>query len=245
QEAAKDKSDKKATKLAEIRLSGELSEAPTNAEPLFASSSENLRMKIERITKAAKDPEVAGIIIKLDGITGGWAKSAEIRRAIEAARKAGKKVYAYMDDGSSRDFVVASAADKIALAPGGDLMIVGMRAEIMFFKEILERLGIRAEFLTMGLFKSAAEPYTRSSMSPEAKSQYKLVVDDFFDNIYVGSVVQSRGKKSDLTAEKYMKIIDTAPHGAKKAQGFGLIDHVAYYDEYKKLIEKDLGLGEL
>jgi len=82
-------------------------------------------------------------------------------------------------------------------------------------------------------------------MSPEAKSQYKLVVDDFFDNIYVGSVVQSRGKKSDLTADKYMKIIDTAPHGAKKAQGFGLIDHVAYYDEYKKLIEQDLGLGEL
>src|SRR5262249_25547627 len=139
----------------------------------------------------------------------------------------------------------ATAADQIAIAPGGELMIVGMKAEITFFKELLERLGIRAEFLTMGLFKAAAEPYTRSNMSPEAKSQYKLVIDDFFDNIYVGSVVQSRGKKSNLTADKYMKIIDTAPHIAKKAQGYGLIDHVAYYDEYKKIIEKDLGLGEL
>ena len=152
---------KKPSKIAEIRLHGDLSEAPVNAEPLFASSSENLKMKLERIAKASKDPEVAGILIKLDGITGGWAKIAELRRAIAAARKAGKKVYAYMEDGSSRDFVVATEADLIALPPGGELMIVGMRAEITFFKDLLERLGIRADFLTMGLFKSAAEPYTR------------------------------------------------------------------------------------
>jgi protease-4 len=239
------KGAKKPTKIAEIRLSGELSESPINSEPIFASASENLRMKLERIAKASKDPEVAGILIKLDGITGGWAKIAELRRAIAAARKAGKKVYAYMEDGSSRDFVVATEADLIALPPGGELMIVGMRAEITFFKDLLERLGIRADFLTMGLFKSAAEPYTRSSMSDAAKAQYKLVVDDFFDNIYVGSVLRSRGKKADLDAAKYMKIIDTAPHGAKKAKAFGLIDHVAYYDEFQKIIEKDLGLTGL
>ena len=239
------KGDKKPTKIAEIRLTGDLSEAPVNAEPLFASSSENLKAKIERIAKASKDPEVAGILIKLDGVTGGWAKIEELRRAIAAAKKAGKKVYAYMDDGSSRDFVIATEADLIALPPGAELMIVGMRAEITFFKELFDRLGIRADFLTMGLFKSAAEPYTRSNMSDAAKAQYKLVVDDFFDNIYVGSVIRSRGKKANLDAAKYMKIIDTAPHGAKKAQGFGLIDHVAYYDEYQKIIEKDLGLTGL
>jgi protease-4 len=239
------KKPEKKMKLAHIRLHGELDEAPTLSEPLFGSASENFKTKLERIAKASKDAEVAGILIHLDGITAGWAKIAELRKAIADARKAGKKVFAYLDDGTSRDFIVATEADIVAMPPGGELMIVGMRAEITFFKEMLEKLGIRADFLTMGVFKSAAEPYTRKDMSPEAKAQYKLVLDDFFEGIYVGSVVRSRGKKANLDAAKYMKIIDTAPHSARVCKQLGLIDHAVYEDEFRKIIEKDLGVGEL
>ena len=97
----------------------------------------------------------------------------------------------------------------------------------------------------MGVFKAAAEPFTRTGMSPEAKAQFKLVIDDFFDTVYVGSIVRSRGKRANLDADKVKKIIDTAPHSALRAKALGLIDHAVYPDEFQRLIEKDLGISNL
>ena len=94
---------KKTAKLAHFRLHGDLDESPVAADPIFGTAAENFKAKLERIKKAAKDPDVQGLIIHLDGVTGGWAKIEELRKAIAGARKAGKKVFAYLEDGSARD----------------------------------------------------------------------------------------------------------------------------------------------
>ena len=142
------------------------------------------------------------LLIHVDGVEVGWAKVAELRKAIEVFRKTGKKAYAYMDSGEAKDYLVASGCDFIALPESGMLVLVGMRAEVTFYKELLEKLGIRAEFIAMGVFKAFAEPYTRSKMSPEAKSQLKLVLDDFFA-LLVQTISRSRLKANkDLTPAK-------------------------------------------
>lgn len=238
--------EKKVAKIAQIRLAGALDESPVSSDSLFGSPSENLKMKLDRIVKASKDADIQAIIINFDGIEGGWAKIEELRRVIAGAKKAGKKVYAYLESGEARDYLAAAESDLIALPPSGALMIVGIRAEITFFKDLLERLGIRADFLQMGIFKAAAEPFTRSKMSPEAKSQYNLVFDDFFTNSYVGSILRSRGKKGRIAdAASVIDIVNTAPHTASTAKVLGLVDHLAYPDEFQNLIKADLGASEL
>jgi protease-4 len=236
----------KLAKLAHIRLAGDLDESPVSSDSLFGAVGENLKMKLERIQKASQDKDIQGIVIQFDGIQGGWAKIGEIRRAITEAKKAGKKVYAYLESGEARDYLAAAEADLIGMPPSGSLMLVGIRAEITFFKDLLEKLGIRADFLQMGIFKAAAEPYTRSKMSAEAKSQYNHVIGDFFANAYVGSILRSRGKKGKISdAASVEAIINTAPHTASKAHAAGLIDHLAYADEFKDIIKNQLHAEEL
>lgn len=239
---ADEKADKAPSQIAHIRLAGNLDETPTAADPLLGTSSENFKSKIDRIHKAQNDATVGALYIHLDGLNVGWAKIDEIRSALAAFRETGRKVYAYLESGEAKDYMVASDADRVCVPAPGWLMIVGMRTEITFFKELLEKLGIKADFLQMGIFKFAAEPFTRSKMSPEAKSQYKLVLDDFFDNSYVGSISRSRLRagQQHMTQDHVAKLIDAGPFTARKAKELGLVDEVAYADEFEKIIKRDL-----
>lgn len=237
---------KKPSQIAHIRLHGGMDESPVSSEGLFGAPPENFKIRMDRIQKASQDSNIQALFVHIDDLSVGWAKLAEIRTALEKFRKTGKKVYAYLDSGSAKDYLAALAADFIVMPESGGLMIVGMRAEILFFKELLEKLGIKADFLQMGVFKSAAEPYTRSSMSPEAKAQYSLVIDDFFDNDYLRSISRYRSKKGKgLGDAEVRKIVDQGLFSAKEAADLGLIDRVAYQTEVEGLIKKDLGAEEV
>lgn len=237
----KEKSEKPALTVAHIRLHGNLDETPVAADPLFGTSAENFKSKIDRIHKALNDKNVSALLIHVDGVQVGWAKVQELRKAIDDFRKSGRKTYAYFDSGDSKDYLVAAGCETICVPEAGWLVVVGIRAEVSFYKELFEKLGIRADFLQMGVYKFAAEPYTRSKMSPEARAQYKLVIDDFFDNVLVSTVSQSRSlRKKELTPERVAKIIDDGPFTAKRAAELGLIDQVGYYEELEATIRKDL-----
>jgi protease-4 len=234
----------KIPQIAHIRLAGDLDETPVAADPLFGTSKENFRMKLERIKKAMNDKNVQGLFIHLDGLNIGYAKMDELRKAIAEFRKTGKKVFAYMEAGDSKDYLVACEADRVGMPASGWLMLVGTRTEILFYKELFEKLGIRADFLQFGVFKTAAEPYIRSSLSLAAKAQYNLVLDDFFANCYVGSISRSR-KKKDLTPDAVVKIIDEGPFTARQAQKAGLIDDIAYQDDFQQAMKKALNANEI
>jgi len=237
---------KKPGQIAHIRLHGELDEAPVMSESLFGAAPENFKMRLDRIHKASQDPNVQALFVHIEDLGIGWAKLAEIRASFEKFRKTGKKVYAYFDTGSAKDYLAALAADVVCMPESGGLMIVGMRAEILFFKELFEKLGIKADFLQMGVFKSAAEPYTRSSMSPESKEQYSLVIDDFFTNDYVRSIARYRKQKGkELSPNEVRKMIDTGLFSAKEAKNLGLIDRITYFSGVEEMIKKDLGAQEV
>jgi protease-4 len=236
---------KKPAQIAHIRLHGDMDEAPVMSEALFGAAPENFKIRLDRIDKAAKDTNVQALFIQLDELNVGFAKLAEIRSALEKFRKTGKKVYAYLESSNSKDYLAALAADVVCMPESGGLMIVGMRAEILFFKELLEKLGIKADFLQMGVFKSAAEPYTRTKFSPEAKEQYTKVIDDFFINDYVRVIAKQRSKKGkELSDDQVRKIVDTGLFSAKDAKALGLVDQITYFTGVEELIKKDLGVEE-
>src|SRR5262245_35007609 len=213
-------------KVAHIRLAGDLDEAPVSADPLFGGG-ENFKSRLDRIRKATKDESVQALILQLDGVRIGWAKLEELRAALEHFRKTGRKVFAYLDAGETKDYLVAVGCDHIALPESGWLMLTGLRAELTFFKELLEKLGIRDDFLQMGVYKSAAEMLTRSKMSAEARSQLKLVLDDFFDNCLVRPISRGRSRGSKkLSTDDVSRLIDEGPYTAKRAAASGLVDRI-------------------
>jgi len=231
--------------VAHIRLAGSLDETPIAPDPLFGTKAENFRTKLERIRKAKNDPNVQGLVLHLDGLSIGFAKMEELRRAIAEFRGTGKKVFSYMDSGDAKDYLIACEGDRVCMPAPGWLMLVGTRTEIMFYKDLFEKLGIHADFLQMGIFKFAAEPFIRNSMSKEARSQYNLVLDDFYANCYIGSIARSRKGKKNMTPDALMKMIDEGPFTAQKALKLGLIDEISYFEDFEKSIKNSLGVKEI
>jgi protease-4 len=223
--------------LAQIKLSGSLAETPLAPEPLFGTNQENFKSKLDRLKKAKDDITVQGVYLELDGLSVGWGKLDELRRGIADVRKAGKKVVAYMESANtSQDYLLACACDEICVPESGWVMLTGMRAEVMFFKELFEKIGVEADMLQMGDFKGAAEPYTRTSMSKEFRAQYESVLDDYFEKSYVEAIVKGRPGK-DFTSEKVKKLIDNGPYTAKGAKEAGLIDHVLYPEPFETALK--------
>jgi protease-4 len=230
------KTEKKTVSLAHIKLSGSLGEAPPSSDPLLGSLTEHFKSKLDRIHKARKDGNVQALYLQLDGLHIGWGKLDELSRAIAEFRKSGKKVYAYLEAGDTKDYLVALACDEVCVPESGWLMLTGMRAEVTFFKELFDKIGVQADMLQMGDFKSAAEPFMRKSMSKPARAQLTRVLDDYYENSLVERIAQARS----LSNEQVKKLIDEGPYTAGGAKKAGLIDRVAYADDYREHLKTAL-----
>ncbi len=233
----KEKTDappRKKLSYAHIELKGSLPEG-TMAAGLFGEVVENLDGALARMKKAAEDEKLAGVIIHLDSPTVGWAKVHELRTAITRIRDKGKPVYAWMESGSTRDYLLASACDHIVLPESGVLMLPGLRFEVMFYKNLFDSLQVEPQMLRVGEFKSAAEPYTRSEMSPQFREELEAMLDGFY-----GYIVDTIAASRKLTAEQVKGAIDQGVMTAGDAKKLGLVDHIGYEDAIEKLIVADL-----
>jgi protease-4 len=229
--------------VAHIKLSGSLDEAPAPSDPLFGASAENFKSKLDRIRKAGEDSTVQGLYLQIDDLQLGWGMLDELRRAITDFRKSGKKAYAYLESGNAREYLLATACDEICIPESGTLMLTGMRTEITFYKDLFDKFGVKAEMLQMGDYKGAAEPYTRSGMSPEFRKQFENLIDDYYDNM-ASMIAQSRpGKK--LTREDVKKLIDKGPYPGKAAMAAGLVDRVAYANQFTDSFKTGLQADKL
>lgn len=225
--------DNKTINIAHIGFKESIPEAP-QPTGFLGEQDDNLRMVLSRMEKAAKDPKIAALYLEIDGAQIGWGQVYEIRQAIEKFKKSDKPVYARLADGSSSGYLVAAAADEILMPPAGWLMLTGMRMEVTYYKNLLDKLGIQADILQMGDFKGAGEPFTRASMSEELRRQMTSVLDDYFDQM-IDLIASSR----ELDRVKVRQLIDEGPFTAVAAKEAGLIDHVQYPEELRERVKKE------
>jgi len=224
------------TSVAHIRLAGAMEEGPPPSEPLFGASATFLN-KLQRIQKAAKDENIKALYLQLDGLAIGWGKLDELTRAIAEFRKSGKKVFAYLEEGSRADYLLALACDDICVPEQGWLMLNGLSVGMAFFKDLFDKIGIEADFLQMGDFKAAAEPFTRNKMSEANRKQMESILDDFFDHNLVDRVIKGRPDRK-WSAEHVKKLIDQGPFTSVAALKAGLVDRVGYPDTYQDEMKK-------
>ena len=205
----------------------------------FGGTDQSLSNLVLQFKKAKEDKRIKGILIEVDMSGAGWGKSEEIRDAIADFRSSGKPVYAYMEFGMNKEYYIASACDKIFVAPPGELFINGLAADVMFFRGSLDKLGIYPDIYQIGKYKSVGDMFTRKDMSDAHKEFINSLLDDLF-NRYVDAIARARGK----SPEDVRAIIDDAPYGAEKAREVGLIDGAAYRDEVDKELKAKLGYKE-
>ena len=241
--ADKDKADKdkpaRAFTLAHIKLAGSMAEKPPTTDPLLGSIGETFKEKVDRLKKAATDKQIDAVLLEIDGLACGWGKLNELAQAVARIRKAGKKVYAHTENGATKDYLLGLACDDLAMPEASMLMLVGVRLEMSFYKGLFQKLGVKADFIQMGDFKGAAEPYTRDSLSEPNRKQLTSILDDFYEKEMVARIVAARPARK-FTAAGVKKLIDNGPYSAREANRKGLVDRLAYYDDYPDLIKKQI-----
>jgi len=231
--------DKKAQPvLAHVTLAGSLPDG-VGQGGLLADVAPHLHRVIERLDKAAADGRVKGVVLSIESPDIGRARADELRAAIARVRKAGKPVAAHLVGSEPVHYMVALACDTITMPPAATLEITGVRVEVTFFKELLDKLGVQAEILQVGEFKGAGEPLTRSTMSPQLRAQYECFVGDLFEQL-----VERIAADRTLAPERVRELVDTGVFTPEAARDAGLIDAVGYEDEVAATLAKRVELAE-
>ncbi|HEX6622278.1 MAG TPA: signal peptide peptidase SppA, partial [Pyrinomonadaceae bacterium] len=225
-----------------LKVEGELPDF-TNVDPLmgrlFGGNPNSLTSLLTQLKKAKADKRIAAVLLDVGFVETGWAKAGEVRDAVADFRASGKPIYAYMEVGSDKELYVASAAERVYVAPTGDLFVNGLAAEAMYFRGTFDKLGIYWDSYQIGKYKSSPEHFTRKEMSDGEKEQLNELLDDIF-NRYVQTIAEARKK----SVEDVRALIDAAPHGARDAERAGLIDKAAYREEVEQELKTRLGYKE-
>jgi protease-4 len=192
------------------------------------------------LRQAAKDSHIKALVIQPQGLGAGWAKLQEVRREVANFKKSGKPVYAYLQSPGSREYYLASVADKIYVSPDDMLDIKGFLLEEMFFKNTLDKVGVQVEVDHIGKYKDAGDLFTKSGMSPETREVLNQVVDQIF-NDFCTTVGQARHHSTD----EMKALIDNGPFLASQAKANGLIDELGYEDQVYGDLKQKAGVSQL
>ena len=225
-----------------LRLSGELPEkAPVELPDFLGGGRPGLTVSNVwmSLRMAAADSHIKAVVLEPDGLVAGWAKLEEIRGDVELFRKSGKPVFAYLRTPTTRDYFIALAADRIFSGPEEPLMLKGLRAEMMYFKKTLDKIGVGMDIEHAGKYKDFGDMFTRSDMSPETREVMTSVVDDLYGNL-VARIAEARKK----SPQEVQDIIDQGPFTARQALKAGLIDELSFEDEMWSALKDKLHSGD-
>jgi protease-4 len=227
------------------RLSGELPDLRLEAElPFVDHRHEPSVAGVWRALSSARgDASVVGVALAIDDVSFGLAKAQELRRELAALRAAGKFVRCYLETAGegtngTLEYYLASACDSIALAPTGEVNLLGLYADSLFLRGSFDKLKIEPSFLHIGAFKSYSETFTERGHSPAAREALDAVLDSYYGQI-VGDIAAAR----DLEPDEVTAAIDAAPLSAQEALDRGLVDSLVYPDEFRAAVEHDAPAG--
>lgn len=231
--------------LFKLELKGEVTERMID-NPFASLMSEEqtalgLNDVLASIQKAADNDKIKGIYLEAGNISAQPASVEEIRNALIRFKQTGKFVVAYGDTYSESDYYICSVADKIILNPQGIVDWHGLASQTIYFKDLLEQVGVEMEVFKVGTYKSAVEPYTSTEMSAENREQITAYITSIWDNM-VENVALSRGiseERLNYYADQYMAFCPT-----EECLSAGLVDTLLYKDATKDYLKKLMAVDE-
>lgn len=184
----------------------------------------------DALKEAATNKRVKGVYLDCGLLSTDYAIAEELHAALKAFKESGKFVVAYGDSYSQMAYYVASAADKIYLNPVGLLDWHGIASEPIFYKEMLDKIGVKMQVFKVGTYKSAVEPYMLTEMSAANREQVTAFIGDIWQHV-CADVSAARNLPTDSLnafADRYAALTD-----AQNYLAWGLVDSLVYVDEVR------------
>jgi protease-4 len=191
---------------------------------------------VNAIEEAKIDSDIKGISILNDESELGMAQRKALRDVLEDFKKSGKFVMSYANSYSQKEYYLNSVANTIYINPVGDFDFKGLSAELMFFKDLQEKSGIKMEVIRHGKYKSAVEPFLDNKMSDANREQTLVLLNSVWSSI-TNDISKSRNVSVARLNEIANGLLARTPEMAKAEK---LVDFVAYEDEYHDAIRKKL-----
>ena len=235
----------------DLNLNGSAVEQPARAHWSDVASGNRLgqyrlRDLVEVLNKARDDSRVKAVALDLDGFTGGGQTTiGDLADAVRRVRSAGKPVIAYGVGYTDDSYQLAAAASEIWLNPLGAVLIAGPGGSNLYYKGLLDKLGVTANVYRVGTYKSAVEPFIRNDMSPEAKQNY-MALDQAELESWRQSIKQARPKANIDAFLTNMNGAVAAAGGdmAKAAVASGLVDRIGSRREFEERLAQLGGKGD-
>ena len=214
------------------------SEGGTTLGSLLGVASEDRYVRFLRfLDRAARDPALAGVLVKIEGSGLGLARADEVRAGLERLRASGKKVVAYVLNASDAEYLVASAADRIFAAGEAMYAVDGVRSSITYFGGAAETYGVAVDVARVGRFKTFPDQFTRKDMSAEQRETLEAFLDAA-DALLTERVTARRG----MSAAAWRAGLDEGLKPTRRALELGQLDAVVtpqQLDEQLKALVPD------
>ena len=236
-----------------LDLHGSLTEQPAEARPLDLVGAGGgtgvdqfrLRDVIRGVETAAADTRVKAVVLDLDSFAGGGqAAISELGRAIDAVRANGKPVLAFATGYDDARYLLAAHASEVWLDPLGAVLTVGPGGSQLYYKGLLDRIGVTAHVYRVGKFKSAVEPFTRTAASPEARAANQALLDALWGRwqAEVAAVRPKARMAGYLAALAQGRLPDTTL--ARQALAMGLVDRLGDQASFAARVAQIVGKGD-
>lgn len=226
-------------KVAVFSIQGALTEGPQEFSlTSLMSDMPTLSMMdyIHILREARSDDSLAGVVFDLDKASLGFAQVQELRQQFQLLRKAGKDVWIYSDHVSAGGLMLGAEATELVLMPEGNISFHGIYSESMYFKNLLDKLGVQADIVHIGDFKSAGESFYLTGPSEASQQQTQALLDSLF-----GQITDMVARSNEISAEKVRALMDRPEIRPKDAVKAGLVDRLAYRHDFSDQVRERYG----
>ena len=190
-----------------------------------------------QLWRLAKDPDLKAIALMIKAEPAdSFAHAEEFGDSIRLLRESGKKIVCHLEDAQGRALYVCAQADRIVINPAGVIRFAGLRTQYQYYASLLDKLGIRAQFVRIGAHKSAPEAFTRNGATDVARSDHLDMLHEYED-VYMSDVGGGRRISREALAQTFAH----GPFVAKEAIAAHLVDGTAFDDEMEKVVGEAIG----
>src|ERR1051326_5499102 len=167
--------------VAVFRIDGPLTEVPSDdAFQMFSAPGMSLKDLVGRLRKAATDPAIKAVVVLPESERLDFAQVEELRAAMALIRKEGKEIYVHADSLVMGQYALACGATRLSVVPTGDVMVPGLHSSSLHVRGLLDKIGVKPDFLAEGAYKSAAEVFMREQPSAQADEMMNWLLDSWY-----------------------------------------------------------------
>jgi len=214
-----------------LKLDNEVKEFSEISEDLWGGKSKSAHNYIQAIDRAASDIKISGIILCPQYFSAGYSTLNQIMNSLNNFKASGKPVYAYLNSVTNRGYYLASAANQIYLNPSSSagILLTGIGGHILYYEELLEKLGVDMQVIHAGKYKAAGEQFVRNEMSPEFRENLTSLYSDMYQEM-LNTIAVNRGIESKELRTLYEERDNIWINGQYSLKS-GLVDELTQYQD--------------